>query len=703
MSRVHAVLRVGFAGALFTTSVAGAQTIAPAAPGTHTTTTPVAPARPPLTAAANNDKVAPQTVLAPISVQALALPDISPELAIEPVTVVSGTDLIRQRTQSLGDTLARTPGVSAANFGAGVGRPVIRGQSGARVRVQENGLASADVSTISQDHAVTIDPYSASQIEVLKGPQTLLYGSGAIGGVVNVVTNRIPQAVPEGGVSGNAVLERSDAAQGERLEHLDVTAGHGPIAVNVQGLKRLTDDYDANDNRRIDNSATDTSNYSAGGSVIGDWGFVGGAASHFGRTYGIPNEDSHIDMGQNRYDLRGQINDPIPGFSKLDFSGAYTDYQHTEGVDTPEATFKNRQTEIRVAGTHVPIAGFTGVVGLQGSKRDYEALGEEQTFVPPTTTDSIAAFWVEERPIGDNWTVQGGARVEYNNEDTSLGRKDTDSVPFSVSLGARRDIGDSYVATASVGHYERAPATEELYSFGPHEATQAFERGDQGFGVEKSDSVELGFRKIKGRARFDTSVYYTHFKNYIYLASVDGGLNADGSGTPNADGVPDQVNDEGIFERNGELQLLNFSASDATFFGGEGKVSYDLLTGAHTLTASIQGDYVRADLDNGTNLPRITPARYGASLDYDDTRFVGNFQVLQTSQPDHLAPEEVGSASYTEMNAFAGYKIPSFDKTKALVYLRGDNLLDEDIIRQTSFLRVSQPGRTISTGISVTF
>ena len=294
-------------------------------------------------------------------------------------------------------------------------------------------------------------------------------------------------------------------------------------------------------------------------------------------------------------------------------------------------------------------------------------------------------------------------RVEYNDQNTSQGRPDTDSVPYSVSLGVRRDIGEDYVATASAGHYERAPSTEELYSFGPHEATLTYERGNPNFNTEGSNNIELGFRKIEGRMRFDTALYYTHFQNYIYLGSIDSGLNADGTGTPSSDRVADRVNGDGQFDPNGEFELVDFTAGNANFYGGEAKVSYDILPGAHRLTASIQGDYVRAELDNGSNLPRITPGRYGASLDYDDVHWVGNFQTLQTTRSDHLAPREDASASYTDMSAFVGYKIPTFDRTRALVYARGDNLLDQNIIRQTSFLRVSQPGRAFSVGINVTF
>ncbi|WP_158583471.1 TonB-dependent receptor [Salinisphaera sp. Q1T1-3] len=682
MRRFSLWLSASVAGILINPAMATAQSAA----------VPVAPA----------DPDTPVTKLSPISVQALAFP-VPPEQAIAPVAVVDGTALIRRRSETLGETLSGVPGISTADFGAGVGRPVIRGLSGARVRVQENGLSSADVSTLSQDHAVTIDPYSAKRIEVLKGPSTLLYGSGAIGGVVNVVSDRIPDAVPDAGISGSAALERGDSTLGTRLEHLDVTAGHGPMAVNLQGLRRLTDDYRANDNRPIDNSATDTTNYSGGASYVGDWGYVGGAAGHFGRTYGVPGEESHIHMTENRYDLRGEFNDLVPGFSTIEFAGAYTDYRHTEGEAVPDEIFDNNETEFRLAGTHVPWHGFTGTVGLQGFTRDYQAFGEARTFVPPTTTDSIAAFWVEERPIGERWTVQGGARVEYNRQNTSQGRTDTDAVPYSLSLGAKRTIGQAYVVTASLGHYERAPSTEELYSFGPHEATLTYERGNPDFSTEKSENVELGFRKINGRARFDTSLYYTHFHDFIYLASVDRGLNADGTGASSRDGRPDYVDDEGMFDPTGEFQLVDFAGGNANFYGGEAKVSYDLLTGVRRLTASLQGDYVRAELESGENLPRITPGRYGAALDYEDTRWTGHFSVLQNSATDHAAPLEAVSASFTEMDAFVGFKIPSFDKTKALVYVRGDNLLDERIVRQTSFLRVPLAGRALSTGINVTF
>ncbi|GAB3676833.1 TonB-dependent receptor [Salinisphaera aquimarina] len=641
--------------------------------------------------------------LAPISVEALAFDDQSPEQAIEPATVVTGPELIRKRGQTLGNTLADTPGISSADFGQGVGRPVIRGLSGARVRVQENGLSSADVSTLSQDHAVSIDPYSARQVEVLKGPSTLLYGSGAIGGVVNVVTDRIPKSAPDG-ITGEADLVRGDSTLGERLQRLDVTGGIGDFALNVQGMKRLTDDYQANDNRHIDNSATDTDTYSVGSSYSGDWGYVGGAASHFGREYGIPGEDSQIRLTQDRYDLKGEVYDPAPGLSRVEFSGAYTDYLHTEGPpNDPQAFFDNTETELRIAAEHNPLAGFTGVFGLQGFDRDFRAFGSEESFVPATETQSLAAFIVEQRPIGEQWTIQSGLRVEFQNQDTSEDRRDVDHTPISVSLGAKREIGEHYLVTATAGRYERAPATEELYSFGPHEATLTYERGDNRFDEETANSFDLGLRRIKGRLRFDTSLFYTKYDRYIFQQSVDAGLNADGSGAGGADGGADRVDEDGTFDPNGEFQLVDFAAGDATFYGGEGEVGYDLIQGAHRVTARLLGDYVRAELDDHSNLPRITPGRYGAGLDYDSETWLGTVEAIRSTRQNHEGPLEDETSGFTDLTAFVGYRLSGFDASEALVYLRGDNLLDEEIVRSTSFLRVPQPGRSLTAGINVKF
>ncbi len=631
--------------------------------------------------------------LAPIAVEALPLSGAGAAAAIQPATVLAGDELVEQLDQSLGRTLAGEPGISSADFGVGVGRPVIRGLSGARVRVQENGLGTADVSTLSVDHAVSIDPYSAEKIEVLKGPATLLYGSGAIGGVVNVVTDRIPRFAPDE-LTGEAGLVLGDSTVDERLLRLDVTGGVGDIGWNLRGLKRATDDYRADDSRRIENSATDTESYSAGTSWTGDWGYIGVAASHYDRVYGIPGESAQIRLDQDRYDLRGEIFDPFPGFERMEISAAYTDYLHSEGeAGNPEAFFDNSATEARVALEHVPVAGWRGIFGLQAFDREFEAYGEEDSFVPPTDTQSVALFALEERPLG-RWTLQAGARVEHQTQDTTQGLPDVDHTPVSLSLGARRPFARDYAFTVSAGRYERAPAAEELYSFGPHEATQTFERGDADFGVETARSINIGLSKIEGRLRWDTDVFYTDYEDFVYQQAVDRGEDADGS--------PDRVNEAGELVPDGELLLLDYRAAAATFYGAEAEIAYDLLPGVHRLTLRVLGDYVRGELDGDRNLPRITPGRYGAGLDYEGPSWQASIEALRATAQDDDAALEEDTGSYTALSTFIGYTIDNPD-SDIVLYVRGDNLLDEEVVRHTSFLRIAQPGRRISTGINVSF
>lgn len=648
-------------------------------------------------AGASDDARTSEETLDNITIEALPLAERGEAEALQPAAAVAGDELLRRRQQTLGGVLAQEPGVSSADFGAGVGQPVIRGLAGPRVRVQENGLGSGDVSTLSGDHAVSIDPLGTRQVEVLKGPATLLYGSGAIGGVVNAVTDRIPRAAPTR-LTGQMDLALGDSTLDESLARLDLTGGLGDVAWNLQGMSRRTDDYHADDNRRIGNSATDTESYSGGAAWTGTRGFLGAAVSGFQRDYGVPEEDAVIGIDQDRVDVRGELLDPLPGFERLDVAAAYTDYMHAEA---DEAFFENEETELRLELGHAALAGWTGALGLQAVNREFEAYGEEEIFVPPTDTRSVGLFAVEERPVGA-WTLQTGARVERQKHDVSGGDPDRDHTPLSLSLGGLRPLGEGVVLAISAGRYQRAPAAEELYSFGPHEATQTFERGDVDLDEETARSVDLGLRKTQGRLRWSAGVFYTDYKDFVFLQSVDEGLDADGSGAPASDGEPDRVDEDGNFDPNGELLLLDYAAAGAEFYGTELEAGYDLLAGSRRLTLRVFGDLVRGELDGGDNLPRITPARYGAGLDYAGGPWLANLEILRAGRQDRTAPLEDATGGFTDLGAFLGYRLPTGD-TRTLVYLRGENLLDEEIVRHSSFLDVPQPGRRLTTGINVRF
>lgn len=657
---------------------------------------------------ANDDTSEAREPLETIVIQALPFTGRGEAQALQAATVLAGDELLRRRDQSLGRTLAGEPGVSAADFGAGVGQPVIRGLGGPRVRVQENGLGSGDVSTLSVDHAVSLDALGARQIEVLKGPATLLYGSGAIGGVVNTVTGRIPREMP-GDLTGQLDLAGSDSTLGESMARLDLTGGLGDFAWNLQGLTRQTGDYRADGNRRIDNSATDTENYSAGLSRIGlidNGGYLGAAVSSFTRNYGIPEEDAVIAIDRDRIDILGELTAPLSGFERLEIAASYTDYRHAEGG---EAFFDNEETELRLALHHGARVGWTGTLGLQAVDRRFEAYGEEEIFVPPTDTRSVGLFAVEERRFG-NWTLQAGARVEHQTHDVDGAAPDREHTPIGLSLGGLRpldNLGDGIAFTINAGRYQRAPATEELYSSGPHEATQTFERGDDRLDEETARNIDIGLRKTDGRLRWFANLFYTDYKHFVFLQSVDAGLNADDSGVPTSDGRADRVDEEGNFDPGGELLLLDHSAADAAFHGAELEAEYDLLTGPKRLTLTVFGDRVRGELDDGSvsqgdNLPRITPSRYGAGLDYAAGPWQANLEALYAEKQTRTAPLEEPTGGFSDLSAFLGYLLTIGD-TRALIYLRGDNLLDDEIIRHTSFLEVPQPGRQFTLGVNMRF
>lgn len=646
-----------------------------------------------------NDDSETREPLETIVIQALPFTGRGEARAVQPATVLADEELLRRRDQSLGRTLAKEPGISSADFGAGVGQPVIRGLAGPRVRVLENGLGNGDVSTLSVDHAVSLDTLGARQIEVLKGPATLLYGSGAIGGVVNAVTGRIPRRAPEG-LTGQLDLTAGDSTLDETSARLDLTGGLGDFAWNLQGLTRDTGDYRADNDRVIGNSATETDNYSAGLSRIGERGYIGAAVSGFSRDYGIPEEDAAIAIDRDRVDVLGELTDPLPGFERLGLAAAHTDYLHTEGG---EAFFDNRETELRLALDHAARAGWTGVLGLQAVNREFEAFGEEEIFVPPTDTRSVGLFAVEERRFGD-WTLQAGARVERQTHDVD-NAPDRDHTPIGLPLGSLRSLsglGEGVVLAVNAGRHQRAPATEELYSFGPHEATQTFERGDDGLDEETARNIDIGLRKTKGRLRWSANLFYTDYEDFVFLRSVDVGLDADGGGTPASDGEADRVDEEGNFDPNGELLLLDHGAADAEFHGAEIELGYDLLTGPQRLTLTVFGDRVRGELANGDNLPRITPSRYGAGLDYAAGPWQANLDILRAEKQTRTAPLEEPTGGFTDLSAFLGYELPA-GGTRTLIYLRGDNLLDDEIARHTSFLDVPQPGRRFTAGIDLRF
>ncbi|MCD9005079.1 TonB-dependent receptor [Luteimonas sp. XNQY3] len=685
------------------------------------------------------------TTLDRVQVTAAPLGGDAEDLA-HPVEVLHGDALEDRKAGNLGDTVSSLPGVQSGFFGTGVGRPIIRGQEGPRVQVLSGGIGSMDASTVSADHAIGIEPFLADQIEVLKGPANLLYGSGAIGGAVNVVDGRIAREVPARPISGRAEL-RAASGNDERsgMFRFDGVSGD-TLVLHVDGLIRNTGDVDIpgfaqvpedHDHQHAEeenvfgtlpNSSIRTRAGAVGATYFGERGHLGVAASTYRTNYGLPDgahvhaeegghdhdhdheEDGHdeqgsvrIDMVQNRVDLKGGLYDPLPFLSALNVRAAHNDYEHVELEGGLAATrFTSKGTEARVEAVQNTYNGWNGAFGLQIGHVDFSAVGEE-AFVPPSVTDTLGLFVVQEKEFGPAKLELGGRheRVEID-PIADASRKFSAS---SLSGAAIWHLSDVFDLRFGADVSERAPTNEELFAAGPHIATRSIEIGDADLDTERGQRLEVGLHAHTGRVEFKAAVYQTQFKRFTYLT------------------------DTGIAEQGLPVRL--WTQGDASFRGAEAEAKFHLLeSDAGDFDLRVFGDVVRAELDGsgsrtvrfavphgdhahnyetdialGGNLPRIAPSRIGADLNWTLGGWRANVGAVRYQKQDRVAALEEPSPGYTLVNAGVAWRIGEADGTQWELFLDGRNLTDREARPHTSLLRdyAPLPGRTVAGGIRVFF
>lgn len=610
-----------------------------------------------------------------------------------PVDVLGGErlDEARGAGASLGEVVSGLPGVQSSNFGPGVGRPVIRGLDGPRVSVLNDGLSSQDVSTVSQDHSPAIEPFLADQIEVLKGPSTLLYGSGAIGGVVNVVDGRIAES-PVDGFDGR-IEARFDG--GDKDGHTDMfrlDAGNGSgLSIHADGVYRDAEDYDTPDGRQV-NSFVKTKTGSIGTSLSGDWGYVGVSISRFHDRYGNPGEPGDPTAGergvwlrlhQDRYELKGSLNAPWGEGSSLRYSFGHTQYDHIEFEgDEVGTTFSKRANEGRLEAAFAATGGWKSAVGLQGADSTFRAVGEE-SFVPRTDTRSLGLFAVTRNAWGP-LQAELGARVDQVEYDTDSGLS-RDFHPLSLSLNGAWDLAPGWKLTLNLDHAERAPAEEELFADGPHIATLAYEIGDADLDKEAANQIELGLNYRGTWLDAKLAAYYNRYDDFIYLVDTGNGWYWD--------------------EEDEELPIRQWSQADARFHGLEGEATFHLADNTSGLwDLRLFGDTVRAKLADGGNLPRIAPSRLGAQLRWENDHWRASLGATRVSKQDKVAENETPTAGYTLVDAHLAWHVDT-GRTAWEVFVDGNNLTDQVARVHTSFLKdsVVLPGRNASFGVRLFF
>ncbi|MBL8773288.1 MAG: TonB-dependent receptor [Phenylobacterium sp.] len=632
-----------------------------------------------------------------------------------PVTLDSATtsvDILRRQdidqapVGGIGDALSGVAGVRSSAFGPGASRPVIRGLSGPRVLVLSNGLGQVDASALSPDHAVATDPQEAERIEVLRGPSALAYGGSAIGGVVNIIDERIPTHRLDGAFEGRALASYSSVDNGWMTAGA-LKGGAGPFVFSIDGVRRETKDYDVPtfpESRRqleadgepfpgdvdskVENTFANLSAYGAGLSYVGADGFVGFSVKRTETDYGVPGhaheEDAGeeeeevvtIDLEQTRYDLRAEQNGDFGPFEKVRFLAGYADYTHTEFEGgAPGTVFKSDGWEARIEAVQPNRDGWQGAVGLQGLKRDFNAIGDE-AFVPATRTTEWGVFTLQ-RWDRETWGFEGGLRIEQKDLESVVGDRSFTGV--SASLGAFVRPAEGVFLSVSGSRTERGPSQEELFANGPHPATRSFEVGDVTLDSEVSYALDLTGHVERGPFEVDAHLFAVRYEGFIDLRPT-GAEDAD-SGLP----------------------IFLFEQTDARFVGAEIEGSFRAWEdGGRSLRFEAAADYVRGKTDLGPPA-RIPPWSVTGRGIYDGGWWSGSLEVRRVGGQDRVADFELPTDGYTLVNA--QLTVRPFEDKDLRLFVEGRNLGDVEAREHASFLKdiAPLPGRNVRVGLGYRF
>lgn len=649
-------------------------------------------------------------------------------------SVVEGFELQRSIEANIGESLVKLPGVTASGFAPGASRPVLRGFSGDRVRVLVDGLGSIDASNTSVDHAVTIDPLTAERIDVLRGPAVLLYGSQAIGGAVNVIDKRIPRRMPDEPIHFDGLL-RADTALDAREGGLSVDFPVGPMfAFHVSGSYRTTNDMEipgfaaspelradlladaaleeadgeleeaaelrdaANQRGTVPGTATETWTANAGLSLFAGESNLGFAVGWYDSTYGIPirpgaghhaegedegaeserEESVSIGLKQFRADLRGSLDLGEGFFGELSTRAGFSDYTHTEFEGAEVGTvFDVQGLEARAELVQNRKGGWGGSTGIQYYTRDFDAVGAE-AYVPKNVTNQFAVFSLQEFEAGPVHLELAGRYETSDVRAPTLGiARSFDTLSGAIGIAHETEGGLRFGLNGS--RAERAPSAEELFSNGPHIATQAFEVGDVTLGKESAWGLEAFVRGRFGPATVSVAAFKNWFSDYIYL------------------------NETGLEED--DLPVFEYLQADATYWGLEGEVEVPLVdSGPLRLTADLRGEYVRAELADGTPLPRIPPLSLAGALEADFDAFNLRGEVEWFDRQDQTAPFESATDGFTLVNASVAWR-PLRGNDNVTLLLKAENLFDVDARRHASFTKEFVPltGRNIQASARFSF
>ncbi len=634
---------------------------------------------------------------------------------------LSGDNLAREARSQIGDALTKLPGVSATSFSPGASRPVLRGFQGERIRVLTDGIGTIDVSNTSPDHGVTVEPIILDRIEVLRGPAVLLFGGQAVGGAVNAIDKRIPREVPEEPFHLDALATYGSAADERSLgASLDVPLT-SKLVLHLDGSYRTSNDLrvggfvlspglrdeqleTAAEEReegnldeaaeaeelaslrgRIPNTGTETYSFGGGLAYIGEGGSFGVSGSYYNSLYGVParpgaghhsgeegeeeaggeEEEAPVTIGldQIKVDFRGEVN--LPGFFEmLRLRAAYAEFKQTEFEgDEVGTVFRNNGIESRLELVQRKRGGWRGASGVQYVHRDFSAVGAE-AFVPPNVTEQIGIFTLQEVRTGD-FELEGAARYDKVNVVSQVLGAERDFNSYSFALGFAYIANEQLRIGLNLNRAQRAPAAEELFSNGPHIATQAFEIGNPDFTTEKSWGGEAYIRWSTPDVSLALTGFYNSFDDFII--DVPSGLEED------------------------DLPVFQFIQNDAKYYGVEAEASVIFArAGGFRFSADGVADYVHASLDGLGPVPRIPPLRLLGGLEAQSDTVSLRAEVEWFDDQQRNANFETETDGFTLVNASATWK--PFGASRGVTLIASaNNIFDVVGRRAASFTKDFAP------------
>lgn len=655
-------------------------------------------------------------------------------------SALTGDQIQASASPSFGNLFFTAPGATSAGLSTQSSRPVLRGLSDAKVRIQENGIGSVDVSDIAQDHGVPLDPLALQKTEIFRGPGALRFGTQAVGGIVDVTNNRIPTAAPIGGMAAELRSAVTSVDNGWESGLL-LDAGGGNVAVHADVYGRGGQDYRIPSypylvppspapafNGRQPNSAMQSAGAAIGGSYLFDGGYAGLSISRFTSDYHVPGiasaeSQQHNDLEQTKIMSKGEYRPDAVAFAAVRYWLGYSDYRHDE-VDVNQtafgtfqtigATFKNRATEgkfeVESQPVVTPLGALTSIVGVQGAYQRLDTIG--QAIMLPAQTTTAAGYFFEEMRHTDTLRTLLAGRIESvdvagtsfefpsnnlppPNLPTSSASR-SDFLPTSLSFGVIKDLPSYLQASLTLQRIQRAPRALELFASGPDDSEKTFKIGNPDLTLETANTAEIGLKRILGDVRFDANLYYTRYDKFIFGQSTGNFCGATFA-TCAAGGTGDYIQ-------------VAYSQRDAIFRGGELSWQWDV----SPLSGGIFGlegqfDMVRATFTDGTNVPRIPPMRLGGGVYWRSDEWYARLNLLHAFRQNDFAQFDTPTDGYNllkfQLEHRQRWKDSPWGAVELATGLIGDNLLNADIRNSVQFHKdeILQPGRTVKLFVNVKY